>query len=76
MTTFDIIKYERMKGYYMENKELNNENIQSNNPAQSEQPNFSQIFNVESEEQQPVQQVQTEETEQLCSNCFGKIFFR
>lgn len=48
----------------MENKELNNENIQSNNPVQSEQPNFSQIFNVESEEQQPVQQVQTEETEQ------------
>lgn len=46
----------------MENKELNNENIQNNNPVQPEQANFSQIFNVESEEQQP--QTVTEQVEE------------
>lgn len=43
----------------MENKELNNENVQNNTQPES-QPNFNQIFNVESEEtpaqeQQPTQ---------------------
>ena len=47
----------------MENKELNNENVQTNNSIQPEQPNFSQIFNVESEEQQP-QTAVTEQEEQ------------
>lgn len=46
----------------MENKELNNENIQNNNPVQPEQANFSQIFNIESEEQQP--QTITEQVEE------------
>lgn len=43
----------------MENKELNNENVQ-NNIVQEPQANFSQIFNVESEEQP----AQTQVTEQ------------
>lgn len=47
----------------MENQELNNENVQNNNPVQPEQANFSQIFNVESEEQEP-QQATTQVEEQ------------
>lgn len=45
----------------MENKELNNENVQTNNSVQPQQANFSQIFNVESEEQQPQTVVETQE---------------
>ena len=49
----------------MENKELNTENVQSTNPVPQEQVNFSQIFNVESEEQQEKSEpVQQEEQEQ------------
>ena len=46
----------------MDNKELNNESIQNNNSVQPQQANFSQIFNVESEEQQP--QPVTEQVEE------------
>ena len=48
----------------MDNKDQNNENIQNNNSVQPEQANFSQIFNVESEEQTqvaPEDQTTTEE---------------
>jgi hypothetical protein len=48
----------------MDNKELNNESIQNNNSVQPQQANFSQIFNVESEEQQPQTTVVQEEQPQ------------
>ncbi len=48
----------------MENKEINNENVQNNNTAETQPANFSQIFNVESEEQQVAQTPVEEQPEQ------------
>ncbi len=48
----------------MENKEINNENVQNNNTVEQPQANFSQIFNVESEEQQVAQTPVEEQPEQ------------
>lgn len=45
----------------MENKELNTENVQGTNQVPQEQANFSQIFNVESEEQPELPAVQAQE---------------
>lgn len=47
----------------MENQEKNNESVQTNTQVQPEQANFSQIFNVESEEQQPIVETKVEEIE-------------